>query len=60
MTLVGGGKEVAYWQFTYSGDDSGVKLDISSGVGTAHACTAKEREEEKKSMNQCTFLFLLL
>lgn len=35
-------------QSTYSGDDSGVKLDISSGVGTAHARTAKEREGEKK------------
>lgn len=45
-------------QSTYSGDDSGVKLDISSGVGTAR--TAKEREGEKKWMIQYTFNFLLV
>ena len=60
MTLVCGGKEVVYWQITYSGDDSGVKLDISSGVGTAHAHTAKEREGEKKLMIQYTFHFLFV
>lgn len=46
------GNDTGIWwkkrQNTYSGDDSGVKLDISSGVGTAHAQTAKEREGEKK------------
>lgn len=53
-------KKVEDWQITYSGDDSGVKLDISSGVGTTHVRTAKEREGEKKLVIQYNFCFLLV
>lgn len=48
MTSVCCGKIVVSWQITYSGDDSGVKLDISSGVGTAQARTAKEKEKRNR------------
>lgn len=62
MTFRPGNDTGIWWkkgQNTYSGDDSGVKLDISSGVGTARARTAKEREE-KRNMIQYIFHFQLV
>lgn len=60
MTFVCGGEKVASRQITYSGDDSGVKLDISSGVGTAHARTAKEREKRKSRFSTLPVVHELL